>query len=46
VIRRFAAAAGSLWLLAVAVSADVLTSTVAMVFLLALLARREEARRA
>ena len=45
-IRLFAAAAGSLVLLAVAVSADVVTSAVAMVFLLAVLARREEGRRA
>ena len=45
-ISTFAVAAGSLVLLAVAVTSDVVTSAIAMVALLAIAARAEERRRA
>ena len=43
-IRRYAATAGSFVLLAVAVTSDPVSSFLATVWLLAILARREEAR--
>jgi hypothetical protein len=45
VIGRYAAAAGSFVLLAVAVTSDPLTSFLTALWLLAIAARREEARR-